>query len=180
MTSSCKRVIHNAETRPIPKILVIRSNIGQVAPGLKLEIIRSFESLPDAWYCRHYGSGGGTTSWFTGDTVMISNFDAPITISLRLERETYCPYVLHGVFLLIVQAPQIKPHDLAFIWALKDTPNVKWDVIPSKLKVDLLRDSSYYTFPNEDRILYHYSIPTDGRETLAVEIETNSLNQNKE
>lgn len=156
--------------RPIPKVLVVTTNIGQAFPELKLEIRTSFESLPAAWYCRHYGSGAGTCPWYLEDTILIGSSERQIVVPLRLNKATYCPYVLHGAFLSLNQNSENKVHDIAFIWSLKDTPNVKWDLIPQKLEINFNKDDLGYFFPDEGKTLSHYSFPSNGQESLKVEI----------
>jgi hypothetical protein len=101
MNFSCKRTVYKAETRSIPKVMVLTTNINEVAPELSIEAKTLFKSLPTDWYCKHYGSGDGTKPWEIEDSVAISNKNGPMYIPLIFSRKTFCPYIITGIFVSI-------------------------------------------------------------------------------
>jgi hypothetical protein len=99
LNCSCGRKVHNAETRSIPKVMVLTTNINDVAPEFTMSIRTLFKSIPADWYCKHYGSGDGTKPWEIEDSIRISNKNGPIFIPLIFNRATFCPYVVAGIFI---------------------------------------------------------------------------------
>ena len=98
---TCRRTVYKAETRSIPKVMVLTTNINDVAPELTISIKTLFKSLPADWYCKHYGSGDGTKPWEIEDSIRTSNKNGPISIPLIFHRETFCPYVVAGIYINI-------------------------------------------------------------------------------
>lgn len=107
MNCSCAKKVHTAETRAIPKVLVLTSNINDVAPELSISIITEFESLPTCWYCRHYGSGIGTTPWYLEDSAIAINKNGPTFVPLICKHETFCPYIIKGVYISLILKNEI-------------------------------------------------------------------------
>jgi hypothetical protein len=167
----CKKTVHDAETRLIPKVLRIKTNIKDAVPDLKIRIRTSFKSLPESWYCQHYGSGAGTMSWYIEDTINVSDYSHSIDISLRLNKKTYCPYVLHGVFISFLQNNKRRPNAGISFWTKEENPNVKWSEIPEIIKVGFLKDSLGCFFPEYAKGLLHFLIPEKNVGVLNVNVQ---------
>jgi hypothetical protein len=167
---SCKKTIHNAETRPLPKVLVITSNMGEIAPDLSLEVRTSFEALPEAWYCKHYGSGAGTQAWEIMDTIKVNNPGKSVDIPLRLGRKTFCPYIIKGVYLSIKQSGDLKPRATIYFLTSDKQPSVKLEPIPKILNLSFRLDGSRYFFPSDAQGLLQFEIPAQDSDSLSVKI----------
>jgi hypothetical protein len=167
---SCKKTVRDAETRPLPKVLVITSNMGEIAPDLSLEVRTSFESLPEAWYCKHYGSGAGTQAWEIIDTISINNPVKSVDIPLRFGRKTYCPYIIKGVYLSIKQSGDLKPRATIYFLTSDKQPAVKLEPVPKILNLSFRLDGSRCFFPDDARGLLQFEIPAQDLDTLRVKI----------
>jgi hypothetical protein len=169
--ASCKKTVHNAETRQIPKALVITTNMAEVAPDMKLMIRTYYESLPEAWYCKHYGSGAGTQAWSIQDTIKINNYNLPIYIPLRLGKKTYCPYILNAIYFSILQSPQQKPKPIISVWTKEENPGIKLKLFSSNLIVDYYKDTIGYIFPQNEKGLSHFQLPENVNDSLYVNLQ---------
>jgi hypothetical protein len=167
---SCKKTIHNAETRPLPKVLVITTNMGEIAPDLSLEVRTSFEALPEAWYCKHYGSGAGTQPLYYSDTQLIKDLQKPVIVSLRQKKTTYCPYILEGVFLTVLTDNKLDLKKEIVLWTDRKGNDAKLDLVPSRITINCLDRKCLNFSPNEKRIDY-YAIPSNTGDTLSVAID---------
>jgi hypothetical protein len=138
--------------------------MNKLFPEMKMKIQREFESLPAAWYCKHYGSGDGTKPWYITDTVVYSSSDGPTVVPLRLQCATYCPYILQGIFIDIGVGDFWPQKCEITLWS--PTSSYKTDSlvsdsirIPCKRTLDSIFFSGEYDSP-------HYQLPQSSKDTL--------------
>jgi hypothetical protein len=167
---TCRKYVHNAETRPLPKVLVISSNMSEIAPDLSFKVRTSFEALPEAWYCKHYGSGAGTQAWEIMDTIRVNKLGKNIIVPLRLGRSTYCPYIIKGIYLSIQQIGDPKPRATIYFLTSDKQPTVKLEPVPRILNLIFRFDGSRYFFPDDVRGLLQFEIPAQAIDSLRVKI----------
>lgn len=170
MNCSCRKAIHNAETRQIPKFLAIKTNMSAETPELKMLITVSFYSLPEAWYCKHYGSGDGTKPWYIEDKVRPEKLDGPIIVPLRLRKATYCPYVLDGVFISFYQDNTAESKATISIRTESISPSPNDKAIPDLLNLTFGKDSSGYFFPEYIKGILSFLTPDKNTDTAKVNI----------
>jgi hypothetical protein len=172
---TCRKYVHNAETRQLPKFLVIKTNIGAETPELKLLITVSFYSLPEDWYCKHYGSGDGTKPWYIEEKIRPVKLDGPILVPLRLRKATYCPYVLKGVFISFFQGDDSVSKATISIRTKSISPSPSDQAVPEILDLEYQKDSSGYFFPNYAKGLLSYLTPYANTDTITVNVSLKNI-----
>lgn len=176
MNCSCRKAIHNAETRQIPKFLAIKTNMSAETPELKMLITVSFYSLPEAWYCKHYGSGDGTKPWYIEDKIRPEKLDGPIIVPLRLRKATYCPYVLKGVFISFFQGDESVSKATISIRTKSISPSPSDQAVPEILDLEYQKDSSGYFFPDYAKGLLSFLTPYTNTDTITVNVSLKEIN----